>query len=281
MNIVKQVESTVKKTIKDYKLFNKKEKIFVALSGGKDSATALYVLKKLGYNVEAFYLNLHIGDWSDRNQKAAEDLCSLLKVNLHLVDLRKETGYSMCFIRGGIKSKEKMSNCLICGVIKRYLLNKKAREFGANKIVTGHNLDDEVEVYFMNLLKANIDLLWGMGPKNGVTQDKKLIQRIKPLYFITNAETRKFTGDLELPVVYEKCPCSTTAGIRNDVRAMVVDFEKNNKNIKKELINGLLEVVRNNKPKDAGNINYCEKCGEPSRNKICKSCSLFEKMFNK
>ncbi|MDD4983363.1 MAG: ATP-binding protein [Candidatus ainarchaeum sp.] len=281
MQTTKQIEQEIKNTIEGYKLCNKKEKVLVALSGGKDSATTLYVLKKLGYNVEAFYLDLLIGDWSKKNLDATIKLCEKLKVKLHLVNIRDELGYSMCSIRGGIKSKEKLSNCMICGVIKRYLLNRKARELGAKKIATGHNLDDEIEVYFMNLLKANTDLLWGVGPQNGVTLDKKFVPRIKPLYFITNAETRKFTKALKLPVVYEKCPCSTKAGIRNDVRAMVLEFEKKNKKIKKELIKNMLELIKQNRPRKIGAIAYCEKCGEPSRNAVCKSCLLFEKMFKK
>ena len=279
VDIIKHTEQEIKKTIENYKLCNKKEKVLVAVSGGKDSATTLYVLKKLGYNVEAFYLDLLIGDWSKKNQVAVQELCKLLKVKLHLVNIRDELGYSMCSIKGGIKSKERLSNCMICGVIKRYLLNKTARKLGAKKIATGHNLDDEIEVYFMNLLKANTDLLWGVGPQNGVIRDKKFVPRIKPLYFITNAETKKFTKTLKLPVVYEKCPCSTKAGIRNDARAMISEFEKKNKKIKKELIGNMLKTIEQNRPRKYWAISYCENCGEPSRNKVCKSCLLFEKMF--
>jgi len=279
VDIAKIVEKKVQETIDKYGLFTKKDKILVALSGGKDSVTVLYVLKKLGYEVDAFYLDLHIGDWSKKNLIAVQELCKLLAVKLTVVDIRAELGSSMCFIHKGIKSKKpNLSNCLICGVIKRSLLNKKARELGATKIATGHNLDDEVEVYFMNLFKYNSDLLWGMGPQNGVTRDKKFVPRIKPLYFVTNKETKEFTQELKLPVVYEKCPCSSTSGIRNDIRKMVQELEKENPNLKKELIEKLQEKIKNKNFKVSGKITYCEKCGEPARGKICKSCDLFSSL---
>ena len=47
MEFTKQIEAKVKKTIKDFDLINKKEKILVACSGGKDSTAILYILKKI------------------------------------------------------------------------------------------------------------------------------------------------------------------------------------------------------------------------------------------
>ena len=42
------IEKQVRETIEKYKLLDKKDKIAVALSGGKDSTTVLYILHKLG-----------------------------------------------------------------------------------------------------------------------------------------------------------------------------------------------------------------------------------------
>ncbi|MEM4247076.1 MAG: 7-cyano-7-deazaguanine synthase, partial [Candidatus Woesearchaeota archaeon] len=61
------VENKVLNTIIKYSLFSKKEKIAVAVSGGKDSTTLLYILQKLGYNIEAITVDSHIGCYTQKN----------------------------------------------------------------------------------------------------------------------------------------------------------------------------------------------------------------------
>ena len=83
MNI-NNFESKVKNTIKKYNLINKKEKIIVAVSGGKDSMTVLYLLKKFGYKTEAIHINLEMGKWSKDNMNNVKKFCSQLNVPLHI-----------------------------------------------------------------------------------------------------------------------------------------------------------------------------------------------------
>ena len=72
----KQFKSKVKETIKKHNLCNKKDKILVAMSGGKDSTVVAYLLKKFGYNVNAIHINLLMGKWSDENEEDVRRFCS-------------------------------------------------------------------------------------------------------------------------------------------------------------------------------------------------------------
>ena len=67
------IETHVKQTLAKIKL-NKKEKILVALSGGKDSSVTAYLLKKFGYNIEGFHIDLGMGDYSKKCLGSSEKI---------------------------------------------------------------------------------------------------------------------------------------------------------------------------------------------------------------
>lgn len=268
------IESKVKKTIEKYKLLNKKEKVFVACSGGKDSTTVLYLLNKFGYNVDAFMINLHIGNWSKKHLENIKMFCKEQKINLHVADMREDLGKSMCYIRDVVKSKSNLKNCTICGIIRRWLLNKKTRELGAEKIATGHNLDDEAETIVMNYLKGNPGLNAKLGPITGIFKDKKFIPRIKPLYFCTNDEIREYAKKMKFPILYGPCPCRIDA-FRKSVRDSLKSLGNVNTNIVKNTLRILPKLRQDFYSSE---YTYCKLCGEPSKQEMCNSCKVFEIM---
>jgi len=113
------LQQKVKQTVQNYKLCNKKERVLVALSGGKDSTVTAYLLKKFGYNIEGFHIDLSMGKYSEKCLKAVQDLCKQLEIKLHIYDVKKEMGNSMCYLRSAIQSQKSLKNCAICGVIKK------------------------------------------------------------------------------------------------------------------------------------------------------------------
>ncbi len=271
--IISELENKVKETIKKYKLLNKKEKIIVASSGGKDSTVILYVLKKLGYNVEALYINLRLEDYSDRCGAAVRKLCEKEKIRMHVLDIKEEFGMRMCHIRSGVQQEIKVSNCMVCGIVKKWILNKEARGLAARKIVTGHHLDDEAQTIIMNFLQGNLMLGANGGPRTGIINDKKFVPRIKPLYFVSEEDVRKYSEILELPVVYEKCPCAVSS-LRIRTRQYLNALDKK---VKERIVNNFLKMLPELSEKlKEQKVVYCELCGEPARNKVCKKCSLLK-----
>jgi len=269
------IEQKVKQTLAKIKL-SKKEKILVALSGGKDSSVCAYLLKKLGYKIEGIHINLHMGKYSERCLEAVKKLCKNLGIKLHLYDIKKELGASMCYLRTSIQSShntgKRLKNCAICGVIKKWILNKKARELKASKLATGHSLDDEAQTFLINIFKGSPELSANAGPisRNVKDNDKKFVPRIKPLFFVPENEIRKFSKSKKLPVVYEKCPCALDS-YRIQVREFVntlSDREKEN------IMKNFERFMEKMKKETDANVKYCKICGEPARNEICKRCEL-------
>ena len=284
------IELKIKQTLKKVGL-SKRDKILVALSGGKDSAVTCYLLKKFGYRIEGFHIDLQMGEYSDKCFKAVQDLCKQLEIRLHTYDIKQEMGSGMCYLRSAIQTKRSLKNCAICGVIKKWIMNKEARRLGARKIATGHNLDDEAQTFLINVLKGSPGLSANSGAISKNTRDKKFVPRIKPLFYIPEDEVRKYSEKQKLPVIYEKCPCALDSyriQVRKFMNTMpdkeklniiknmgrIMDWRKNSETSPRDTQRG----HKNLRAGDSGEpkINYCKTCGEPARNEVCKACELLD-----
>ena len=276
---LKYFEKKVRKTIRVHKLIGKKEKILVACSGGKDSMTVLYLMNKVVKNrnvsVEALHIDQSIGEYSKINKKNVEKFCKDNKIPLHLYSFREEFGMSHCFIQDVLKSKGiKWKSCTTCGVLRRYMMNRIAKELKATKIVTGHNLDDEAQTVLMNIFNNRMDLLARLGPKTGIRDFKGFVSRIKPLYMCGEEEVRLYSKLMKFPVNYESCPCRTEA-YRKRVLDMLDRFESKNKGTKYGIVNSYLKLSPILKEKySKGEVKICSKCGEPAAQEVCNTCKI-------
>ncbi len=273
---MKYFERKIRKTIRKYKLFDRKDKVVMAVSGGKDSVVCMYVLNKLGYNVEGITIDASIGNYTKNNLENLKKTCKKYKIKLHVISFREEFGKSLCYIRGALKAKGiDYSSCMICGILKRYLLNKYARELKFDVLVTGHNMDDEAQAFLMNIFRNDFKLLKRQGPVSGTLKNKKFVKRVKPLYFIREDEVVRYSKIMKFPVNYGICPCSVEA-YRRQHGNILDEFEKKHPYVKDNMVK-LQETIKENLKKEKkAKIKSCKFCGEPASNEVCKACLIFE-----
>ena len=206
-------EEKVFKTINKYNLIGRNDKICVAASGGKDSLTVLYLTKKYleKNNIPAdtlFALAIDEGIHNYR-EKTLVDLrkfCTEHNIRLEIVSYKEEFGHTLNEAYPVINKGTNKKPCNICGVWRRYSLNKYARKLGATKVVTGHNLDDEAQAIIMNIFKANTSLAAHLGPISGVQEHSLFVQRVKPLYLCPEKEVKLYTILKRFQVQFVECP---------------------------------------------------------------------------
>jgi len=277
---IKYFDKKVLKTIKNYKMFDKKDRVLVCVSGGKDSTVLLDILRKIrNIEVEAIVIDALIGDYTKKNIENITEYCKENKIKLHNISLRDEFGYSLCYIKSLLKRKGlNYKSCTICGILRRYLINKYARELKFDKVATGHNLDDEAQSFFMNVVKNNMAVSARMGPVAGVKKIKGFIPRVKPLYFLMEKETKLYSTLKKFKVYYERCPCSSVS-FRKDVGEFLDKFEDEYNGSKYGVVNSFLDIMDVLKEKySKGEIKVCKKCSEPCSLEVCKTCEILGKM---
>ena len=271
MKFEEKFEGKFKETIKKHNLFSKRDKILLAISGGKDSLVNAYLLKKFGYNFDAIHIDLNLGEYSKKCRAACEKVCEENNIPLFVYGLAKEKDPSFFRVDSSVQSNsKKISNCSVCGVVKKWILNREARRLNASVIVTGHNIDDEAQTFLMNILKGSPELSSNTGPKSKNVSDKKFISRAKPLYYHSEEDILKYSKLKKLPVVYEKCPYSGNS-YRIQIRSFI---EKRFEKEKENLIKSFEKISKSIPAKKNLPINHCEKCGEPCRKNICKRCKI-------
>lgn len=258
-------------TISKYKLFEKKDKVILALSGGKDSLVIAFLLKKFGYNFTAIHIDLNIGEYSKSSRKICEEFCKENEIHLEIYSFLEQINKLNTDLKGCKKKEIQITGCAMCGVFKKWILNKIAREKGAKVIITGHNLDDEIQTFLMNFFKGSPELSNNTGPKSKNISDKKFIPRVKPLYYRLEKEILEYTKIKKIPALVKKCPRS-----EDSYRVQIRNFLENRESKEKlNLIKSFEKIYDKKATKKESDLLYCINCGEPSRKKICKFCETF------
>ncbi len=278
-HFVEYFESKVFRTIRQFDLIGKEENLGIALSGGKDSLTLLYILNKLSkqnpkIRIEAIAINEGIENYRDKTLETAKKFCSKNNIKLSIYSYEEEFGMPL----DNMLMVLDVRPCTICGIFRRYLLNKKSKELGFTKLATGHNLDDECQSILMNQFKNNIQASARLGPKVGIKKNKSFVQRVKPLYLCMEKEVTTYAFVNNLLDSFAECP-NVSKSYRAQVRDMLNDLEAKFAGTKYAIVNSFLQILPDLKERFRDEeVNYCKECQEPAAKDKCNACRYVEKL---
>jgi uncharacterized protein (TIGR00269 family) len=285
-HFLESVERKLKKSVRVNKLIKAGDKIAVAVSGGKDSTVVLYLMHKIispRRDIELFAITVDEGikGYRPENIRLAKKFCKKLGVKHHVVSFQEKFRKTLDKKVKEITEESQIREpCTYCGVGRRYALNTKARELGATKICTGHNLDDEAQSVVMNYLRGDLFRAARLGPVTDHAIKKKhgemFIPRVKPLREIPEKEVALYAVLKGFEIEWDECPY--VSGVRFDVRDFILNMENKYPGIKYSILftfDKLSPCIREQAAKGEGEIVKCRNCGEPGSSDLCKTCELW------
>lgn len=280
------IESTtdkVLKSIRKNKLIEKGDKVAVALSGGKDSVMLLDILNSLYkrniIDIVAITIDEGIEGYRKHGVEIAARNAKKLGVDHKIASIKDYFGKNLDEIM--FDDAREHGACTYCGVFRRWIINKIAREEGATKIATGHNLDDETQAILMNYLEGNIDNLTRIGMKSEPKSDMFTV-KIKPLREIPEKEIGLYVVARELDVHFDECPYSKES-FRGEVGRFIKELSVDHPTIMYSTLRGFDKIKPVLKKEFSGkkvDMGQCIRCGEPSSHDLCRACLFYKKINN-
>jgi Predicted ATPase of the PP-loop superfamily implicated in cell cycle control len=252
-------------------MFSKKDRVLVAVSGGKDSLSLWHTLHKLGYQADGLYINLGIGEYSKLSEEKAKKFAQGLGRTLHVIRLK-----DLVEDIPTLKEMEKRPACSVCGNLKRYYMNKSAKELGFSVVATGHNLDDESATLMGNILSWNLGYLQRQSPV--LKEGNGFVKKVKPLCLITEKESALYALLSGIDFVEEECPYSVGAS-SIEYKLLLSQIEEKSPGTK---LRFYLEFLRKIQPllrrEESLELKPCSICGEPTSADVCTVCRLKQRL---
>ena len=219
---MQRILSYVRKAIDDYNMIEDGDKIAVGLSGGKDSITLLMALKNLQIfypkKFEVIAISINPG-FEFFNSDFLKTTCE--RIGVQYVEEKTHIKEIVFDIR------EEKNPCSLCANLRRGILNSVAIREGCNKIALGHNEDDVLETFFLNLLYGgNINTF---APT--AYMDRSGITLIRPLIYAPERCIKTFVKKNGIEVM-PKCCSMDGVSKREDMKNLIWDFQKTIPNVK-------------------------------------------------
>jgi len=231
VDLEKTLLRKVGEAIHRYRMIRDGDRVAVALSGGKDSATLLEALRLLqkrapiDFSVCAFTVE------QGKFLRPVEPLGEYLK----------QRGVAWTYFRDApslrLLDDQPEHGCDLCSRYRRRAVYEVAHGLGANVIAFGHTADDFCEALLRNMLFTG--RLSALPP---VTSSRDREYRlIRPLVFVTEDITRAYAKALGVPVV--PCGCSQKTGtVRRALRDLFAELERQHPHLKENILSAMGNV---------------------------------------
>lgn len=178
--------------------------VFVAISGGVDSAAAAILLKERGFNVRGVTLRLKPGNLADKDIEDAQAVADTLEIPLDVLDMREEFKKVTDYFCNEYLEGRTPNPCVMCnpnvklGKLLEYTLSQ-----GGDLLATGHYANivkDENGVYYIKRNPSSKDQSYFLCGLN----QHILSHVIFPIADLSKPEIRQLAADNNIPVAEKK-----------------------------------------------------------------------------
>ncbi len=224
------ISTRIGRAIADYNLIEDKDRILVAVSGGKDSLTLLKLLneRKKWAPVKYELIAMHV---ETDNRRGG---C------VHVNRLKKffdDIGVKHYFEKIKVLDKDKGTSCFWCSWNRRKALFRAAGKFHCNKVALGHHKDDIIETLLLNIFYHGE--FAAMNPRQELFKGKLAI--IRPLCYVEEENLRKFAKESKFPSQACRCPNADTSK-RRMMKEFVKRLERDCKHVRTNIFRSVSRV---------------------------------------
>ena len=272
---MRSIEDKAAKTISKYSMIGYGDRVAVAVSGGKDSLSMLYVLKMLfdqhpnnGNELVAVTIDEGIRGYRDESLQIVKDFCAQQGVESKVLSYKSLFGVDMDEAMV-LRPSEKMSSCSMCGTFRRRAIDIAAETVGADVVATAHNMDDQLQTFMINLLAGDVERIGWIYPEP--VQYASGMKKIKPFIEIYEYEIAFYALQREIPFQSEECPYMSES-IRTDLREFFNKLEKEHPGIKHNTYNSMIKISKTLHSAQSTEGRKCMVCGRDSTGEVCSVC---------